>query len=79
MHHALPLQDVLSISCNIYHHRIVLRQTRLEVGLLPFELFLLGSEGREAFNCWLALLLVGSTGEAEELQMKVFDEIKVAI
>lgn len=62
MHHTLLLGHVLGIRGNIYYHRIVLGQTRLEVGLLPLEFLIFVGTFRI-----LTALFLRPPGKPEEL------------
>ena len=81
MHHTLVVYPVFSIGSHVNHNGRVFRQTCLEIGFLPLELFVLGIR----FWVQLALLRVSvwlflsTSRKSEELQMHVFDEVEVTI
>lgn len=50
MHHTLVFEAIFCVGSDIDHDRIMLRQRRLEISLLPFELFeFIGCKVRRTF------------------------------
>jgi hypothetical protein len=71
VHHALLLGDVLGVGRDIDNNWIVFWKTSLEVGFLPFELFVFGIWDGDAIvisdNRVISACVLISPGKAEEL------------
>ena len=73
MHHALAFHHILGVCSHVDHHRVVLRERRFEVGLLPLELL----------KDLLVHVLVRSevlvlSWEAKVLQVHLLDEVELS-
>jgi len=79
VHHALVFLAVLGVGGHVNDHGVVLGQPSFEVGLLPLEFLGFGSQWRVLAGGLSVGLLLGPSGEAEELKVHSFDEVEVAV
>ena len=76
------LFPVFGVRGHVDHNRVVLWKTSFEIRLLPFELFVLRSERRDAcrfFRVIAEVLFVRAPWKSKELQVHSLNKIKVSV